>query len=199
MPMTKGIGSLAVALLTATGVLAATACGGARTSTKTGEAPRQSGMQNDELRRFDAFPLFWLGSEFEGLKLNLVRDEPRPAHADANMHSVSIVYGDCVPAGGSEPSCPAPLQITLFGPCGPGIPPLSGQSLRDAQMRIPDSGHLMLFYPTGRLILISSAPADADSQARRAAAALFGANELARDIAAGDSLTLAQKGTEGCP
>lgn len=189
---------IAVTFAALAGILIASAgCGNSQKPPVAG-GERPSGMQNDELRRFDAFPLFWLGEEFEGLALTYVDEVDRPPLLVApTEHSVSMVYGDCVREGGV--SCPAPLQITIHGLCGPGVEPSNGESIRGAKASAPDRGHLMLFYPTGRVIIISSAAQDADAQVRRAAEALTGANDLTRGIDAGEPLTLAREGTDRCP
>ncbi len=193
--------SLAVVVTIA---VVAGACGASpQTSAPTAVAgERQSGMQNTEIEQFDAFPLFWLGDEFEGLPLNFVRDERRPDRVPGiKMHSVTMVYGDCRPQG-SASSCPAPLQITVHGFCGPTLAAGVARpdaSLRDAAVAGADRGHLSLTFATGKVMVISSIGDDPDAQARRIAMQIRGANQLARDVGPGESFTLARPGTEQPP
>jgi hypothetical protein len=59
---------------------------------------------------FQRFPVYWLGGEFEGRELTRVEAE------DWSV-GVLLVYGDCTPSGGLEPSCSPPLQIQIFPLC----------------------------------------------------------------------------------
>ncbi len=57
------------------------------------------GVELDRARAFTAYPLYWLGEEFEGHRLTLLE-----LPTDPNGVTV-IVYGTCEPEGGDEPSC----------------------------------------------------------------------------------------------
>jgi len=87
---------LGLALLT---ILVGSGCGGA--------AERDI----DAARRFDAFPLYWVGKRFESLELN------RILGLDGTTKFVTFIYGDCKPHGSDEPSCTPPLQIQVFPLC----------------------------------------------------------------------------------
>jgi hypothetical protein len=65
-------------------------------------------------RQFDAFPLYWLGPQFEGWKLASVDG------LSGTPTIVSFIYGDCTPTGGSEPSCTPPLEVQISKLC-PGL------------------------------------------------------------------------------
>jgi hypothetical protein len=64
----------------------------------------------DSAATFERFPVYWLGEEFEGRELTHVQAEDwSPA--------VLLVYGECTPSGGLEPSCVPPVQIQIFPLC----------------------------------------------------------------------------------
>ena len=62
-------------------------------------------------RAFEAFAVYWLGTHFEHWKLNALST---PATRDG---FVSLIYGDCTPHGGDEPSCTPPLEIQISPLC----------------------------------------------------------------------------------
>jgi hypothetical protein len=57
-------------------------------------------------RKFDTFPLYWVGEEFEGLKLT---------HVATGGVGASFTYGTCEITG--DHGCAAPLQIQVFPLC----------------------------------------------------------------------------------
>lgn len=62
-------------------------------------------------RAFDAFAVYWLGARFEHWDLTTLS---LPATTDG---FVSLIYGDCTPHGGDEPSCTPPLEIQISPLC----------------------------------------------------------------------------------
>jgi hypothetical protein len=64
----------------------------------------------DGARRFDGFPLYWLGDRFEGLPLTHL--ELANGRGFATLH-----YGSCTPSGAYEPSCTDPLQLQISPLC----------------------------------------------------------------------------------
>jgi hypothetical protein len=60
----------------------------------------------ESARNFDAFPLYWVGEEFEGLKLT---------HVATGGVGASFTYGTCEITG--DHGCAAPLQIQVFPLC----------------------------------------------------------------------------------
>jgi hypothetical protein len=62
-------------------------------------------------RRFDAFPLYWLGPRFEKWKLETIDGLDRPGDF------VTFIYGTCTPHDGEQPSCTPPLQVQVFPIC----------------------------------------------------------------------------------
>jgi hypothetical protein len=60
----------------------------------------------EKARSFDAYPLYWVGEEFEGLKLTNV--------ATGGV-GASFTYGTCEITG--DHGCAAPLQIQVFPLC----------------------------------------------------------------------------------
>jgi hypothetical protein len=65
----------------------------------------------DAARRFDAFPLYWVGERFEKLELKTIEG------LDGVTEFVTFIYGDCKPSGGDEPSCAPPLEIQVVPLC----------------------------------------------------------------------------------
>ena len=60
----------------------------------------------DAARRFDAYPLYWVGEEFEGWKLTHVSQTPG---------FVTLIYGTCKAA--SDMGCSPPLELQLSPLC----------------------------------------------------------------------------------
>lgn len=62
-------------------------------------------------RQFDSFALYWLGERFEKWRLTeiLGLDDP--------TGFVTLIYGDCEPSGGIEPTCTPPLEVQVFPLC----------------------------------------------------------------------------------
>ncbi len=60
-------------------------------------------------RRFDAYPLYWLGEHFEGLELSYL--ELRSSGFS------TFIYGDCTPRGEDHPTCSPPLQLQIQPLC----------------------------------------------------------------------------------
>jgi hypothetical protein len=50
----------------------------------------------------ESLPYFFLGNSFHGLPLT---------HVEHAQRSASLIYGDCTPTGGEQPSCVPPLEI----------------------------------------------------------------------------------------
>jgi hypothetical protein len=69
----------------------------------------------DDMRKFNGFPVYWLGESFQGLPLVAVHRMDYPGAFPGKpynhpWHEVSFDYGDCTIAPG-ESSCPMPLSI----------------------------------------------------------------------------------------
>jgi hypothetical protein len=60
--------------------------------------------------KFERFPVYWLGDEFEGRELSMVQAQ------DWSV-AVMLIYGTCEPSGGFEPTCAQPLEIQIFPLC----------------------------------------------------------------------------------
>ncbi len=65
----------------------------------------------DEARRFDGYPLYWVGERFEKWKLDNILD------LDGRSEFVTLIYGTCTPHDGGQPSCTPPLQIQVSPLC----------------------------------------------------------------------------------
>lgn len=62
-------------------------------------------------RAFDTFAVYWLGTRFEHWDLTALSTPTSPDGF------VSLIYGDCTPHGGDEPSCTPPLDIQISPLC----------------------------------------------------------------------------------
>ena len=60
--------------------------------------------------KFERFPVYWLGDEFEGRELTHITAE------DWSTPAV-LIYGTCEPSGTFEPSCRPPISIQVFPLC----------------------------------------------------------------------------------
>ncbi len=155
------------------------------------------------IQSFDAYPLFNLGEEFEGLPLARCTRSQTPAKFDqeGNVREpatdfVFFIYGECTPPPTGE-GCVPPIQVFSDPPCGPklveaaksGIVQVRGASVivkLDGSVRIENPGYSVTIYAT-----TASDPVDKASQtdtALRAAAALRGANALAAQLSSGQAL-----------
>ena len=93
-----------------------------------GTTPATAGPQVwsvEDARKFEGFPVYWLGESFQGLPLVAVQriEDPgafpgRPYNDPRN--EVAFLYGDCTIAPG-ESSCPVPLDIVIRPYCE--VPP----------------------------------------------------------------------------
>jgi hypothetical protein len=91
------LGAIALALVA--GGLAS--CGGSKASKADIEAAR----------KFDRFPLYWLGERFGKWDLAAIDG------LDYHSPIVTFIYGDCTPHGGEQPSCTPPLQVQVSASC----------------------------------------------------------------------------------
>lgn len=151
-------------------------------------AQREGGLQNDEIARFSSFPLFWLGDSFDGLELTYVDEVNRPALlASPAEHSVTFIYGSCEPT--SEASCPAPIQITIYGTCGPELAPRVAKAappVRGARATKASSpGQLYLESEYSKIMIIATTGSDLDAKAAEIADSLVGANSIVDSVRAG--------------
>ena len=62
-------------------------------------------------KKFDRFPLYWVGERFEQWHLNAIEGLDYPSQI------ISFIYGDCVPHDGDQPSCTPPFQIQVSPLC----------------------------------------------------------------------------------
>ena len=73
-----------------------------------------SGGAKPDIRKasqFDAFPLYWVGERFGDWNLKTIEG------LDGRSALVSLIYGDCKPKGGEQPSCTPPLEIQISPLC----------------------------------------------------------------------------------
>jgi hypothetical protein len=65
----------------------------------------------EEAKRFDSFPLYWVGGRFEKWPLRGIQG------LEGRSEFVSFIYGECTPKGGEQPSCTPPLELQVFPLC----------------------------------------------------------------------------------
>jgi hypothetical protein len=65
----------------------------------------------DAARKFHAFPLYWVGEQFERWSLTTTEG------LDGTTEFVTLIYGTCAPHDGDEPSCVPPLEIQISALC----------------------------------------------------------------------------------
>jgi hypothetical protein len=86
------------------------ALGGATLVVLAGGCSFDRGPDIDSATRFDRFPIYWLGAEFEGRELSHVT-------AEGWSEAAVLIYGTCEPSGTFEPSCRPPISIQIFPLC----------------------------------------------------------------------------------
>ncbi|TMF97462.1 MAG: hypothetical protein E6I03_13610 [Chloroflexi bacterium] len=85
----------------------------------------ESNWTLDDARSFDQFPLYWLGANYEGMPLTLIRRRqatsytpPPTGRGMATPDYVSYSYGELSLTGDPySPSWMAPLEITIYPYC----------------------------------------------------------------------------------
>ena len=89
-------------------VLVAAGCGGA------GSLGHDSNRAKGEIqaaKQFQSFPLYWAGEQFESWPVSDILLPPNEGEF------ATIVYGDCTPTGGDEPSCDPPIALQIMPLC----------------------------------------------------------------------------------
>jgi hypothetical protein len=151
------------------------------------EAQRRERLERGiaEARGFDAYPLLWLGEEFEGLELVGISRLGYGKYRRSGARAVTFIYGRC-----SGPPCRVPLTLTVEHPCSPGrfqSPDGEERFVRGAPYARTGSGALWITLPQARIHISSAAAHGADAQALRAAEALRGLSASASHLGPGDS------------
>ena len=107
------------------------------------------GMTTDELAEFSQFPLYWLGTAYQGLNLTVALSAPGNA---------MLIYGTCGP-----PSCTPPLSISMMPACklqpGQVATASTTETLSSGAVlvRFGDPGRIML-WSGGSTLNIQAAP-----------------------------------------
>jgi hypothetical protein len=135
-------------------------------------------------REFDGFSLLWVGERFEDWHLEHV-EVPGPGGF------ATLIYGDCKPQGGDEPSCAPPLQLQIQPLCThlaevTRAPIWQRRSIRGAPVGTIDSAPVLL-TETVQVKAYRGEGSDAEL-AWRALGALRSLNGVEPVIAAGDPI-----------
>jgi len=72
-----------------------------------------------EAQAFDGYPVYWLGEEFEGLRvthINRLYYEHPPGVPLPPSDMITVIYGDCTPQG-TPPTCVPPISIVTSSYC----------------------------------------------------------------------------------
>lgn len=148
-----------------------------------------------DLASFDEFPLYSVGSDFEGLSLTRVIRHVSPPTVPVPENIVLLIYGTCtIPENAT--GCRPPLTIRMERVCDAPRPGFASQAFDQPHLTVRGldaariSGHLRL-WTGSTAVTIYTAGADAEAMSLRAAEVLqpanaAAANEVARVAAPGD-------------
>lgn len=192
MPSTTGrmLRALAIVLVCAAGLAVGVLIYRVQADARGDDSPgTQNSVTPAELAAFDAFPVLWLGEEFEGLELNTILRNPS---------GFTLIYGDCDIDPG-DGSCPAPFQVSARSPCAPSLGGSADAQIRGVAVRRTLDGHLEVDAGSTRVILISNVgtATEQDEQVLRAADMLTTANSLVT-VRPGDDLRILRDVAASC-
>jgi hypothetical protein len=71
----------------------------------------EAGADVDAAKKFDSFPLYWVGERFEQWDLETIDGLDYPSRM------IVFIYGECTPHNGGEPRCTPPFQIQVSPLC----------------------------------------------------------------------------------
>jgi hypothetical protein len=136
-------------------------------------------------RQFDAFPLYWVGEQFETLRL---------AHIDGldrTSEQITFIYGTCTPAGSDEPSCVPPLELQVSRLCShldivAKAPIWKRRHIRGAPVGAIDSARVL--FSRGAQIKVYRGAGTDPGLPLRALRALRSINQLPPVISAADPI-----------
>lgn len=144
--------------------------------------------QQADVQSFQDFPVYWLGADFEGLKLTRIIRHISPPTVPVQENLVLLIYGDCTPQG--DTGCSPPLSIRLERTCARPRESFAAQSFDAPHIPIRGldaarvSGHLRMWTPQTAITIFNGGGARGDELSLRAAAALRPGNQVAaREIA----------------
>lgn len=140
----RSIGAAAtlVGAVVAAAALQGHATGGTGTPPPTDRA--HSAFAFDDARRFERFPLYAPGEDFEGLPLRVItrRSDPHVPGERIAADYVGFVYGDCV--AGDERGCAPPLEVQVWPAC---VRSLSSYELTPAGEPLPYEASMVRGVP----------------------------------------------------
>jgi hypothetical protein len=161
-------------------------------------------------REFTAYPLAFLGPDFQGLPLTACQRHATPAqyNLDGSVRqpatdSFGFAYGICVPDD-PEGRCPAPVSVIIYPPCGPTLVEQAATEkarIRGVEVMVTLDGSLRI---EGRNFQVSIHAHAGDYQASKqqaieAVQALHGANALAAGLRPESNLDVGLGGNTVCP
>jgi hypothetical protein len=98
---------------------------------------RDPGADIEAAKKFDRFPLYWVGERFEQWDLTAIDGLDYPSQI------ISFIYGDCTPHDGEQPSCTPPFQIQVSPLCAHEAPVGSRRRIRGAPVGTIDSAPVL--------------------------------------------------------
>jgi hypothetical protein len=101
--------------------------------------------QVETAKRFEEFPLYWVGESFEDLELQAIQLGP--------AEFVTLIYGECTPKGENHPTCVPPLQIQIMPLClhlgfATSAPRWKERQIRGAPVGVVDSAPVLFTAAT---------------------------------------------------
>jgi len=112
---------LLVAVVAVLALLAAACGGGGEEPTTSSALPDHLQREVEDARRFDDYPVYWVGESFQGLPLTTVSRMDYPGKWPGEVynlpwHEVAFAYGDCE-IGPGEESCAVPVSVHVRPYC----------------------------------------------------------------------------------
>jgi hypothetical protein len=124
------------------------------------------GISLSEVKRFDAYPLYYAGDEVAGNKLEtIVGEDGWERNPDQRSVGFTFVYGDCDPPDGlfAEGGCAPPVQIQTFSICDRNLGMYRGKQdlleIRGAKAST-NGGGLEIFTGTTTVVIFALADPD---------------------------------------
>ena len=80
----------------------------------------------NEVKKFDAYRLYYAGAEVAGLPLEEILGDP--SQDNQRSSCCNFIYGTCELEGEDHPSCAPPIEIQVFSTCRRWFSAISGNA-----------------------------------------------------------------------